>query len=338
MGTPMKWNRQYIVGSSISRRTLGSGDARTSWTGYREGYNRDSEGLDVIEELGSGSTVDGSRYDALLITEQHNFMDAILRNDTVRLLRHYHDRVVDGNSAATTYFYHSWLGVNDKSDPRTWIDYERAASRAWNCVATRVNTSLTLEGRSDRIVSLPAGAALATLVEILTVGSGVEGLTQENVRETLDLLFIDTVHLRPVGVYYIALVTYSAIYKRSPVGAWHPPFISGETARSLQQIAWEFVSSYYDNFENTSLDSCAQWVAREFHAIYWRYLREGYRSTGQVRQYLRSIRGYRQSRASLRMLDARNPFYFDVLRDGAHWYGPASTPPWSTPPAAGSLQ
>lgn len=323
--TPMSWNRHYIVGSSIGRRIRGQDVNASVWDGYREGYNRDSENMDVIAELKTGATVGGQPYDALVITEQHVVLEAIVNNDTVRLLRNYHDRFIDGNPQGNTYFYESWLSMDSKDDPRNWIAYERAASPIWQCVATRINVSLEAEGRSDRIVSLPAGAALAELVDRATSGSGLPGITQDSIRATVASLFIDDVHAKPLGVYYVALVSYASIYRRSPVGAWRPENVTSEQAQSLQNLAWEFVSAYYSRYRPLSLTECREQLVNEFNGVFWGYVRDSrWPDLNAVRRYARWARGYWNWRKIFSAADLRNPFFFDHDRDREYWL---SAPP-----------
>ncbi|HEY8945160.1 MAG TPA: hypothetical protein VIM73_12905, partial [Polyangiaceae bacterium] len=240
-GTPIEWNRQYVEGSAILRRARGKDPAAQDFPGYREGLDREGKKLDVVSELRNPQTVRGA-YDVLLITEQHGMLETLLRNETVRYLRHYHDLFIAGNPQGTSYFYESWLDINDKSDPRRWIAYERAASPVWQCMATRVNVSLSAEGRADRIVSLPAGAALAELVARSTGGPKLDGITLQSDSETVSSLIEDRVHLTPLGAYYISLVTYSSIFQRPPLGAWAPDGVTPVQAKSLQETAWNFIS------------------------------------------------------------------------------------------------
>lgn len=320
-GTPMEWNRQYVVGSSILRRTRGEDRKALDWPGYRNGYNREGEKLDVIAEFLRPQTVSGGPYDVLLITEQHGMLETLLWNDTVRHLRHYHDRFIDGNPQGDTYFYEPWLDVGDKSDPRRWIAYERAVSPIWQCMATRVNVSLKAEGRSDRLTSLPAGAALAELLARATGGSKLDGITRGSDRETVDSIIDDAVHLTRLGSYYVSLVTYSAIFRRSPIGGWAPAHVSDIQAKSLQQTAWDFISAYYANYRPLSLTECRIRLKEEIIGSYWAYVRDvQWRdSIGSLRAYLRWLRRSRESRNMLERDDVQNPFYFDPANDRAYW-------------------
>jgi hypothetical protein len=239
LGAPLQWSRQYMVGSSIRARSAGDDPAKP-WSGYRRGDNREGANLDILQELRQPITVSGGRYDGLLIAEQHGLLGSLLWNDTVRHLRHYHDRFVAANAQSRTWFYEAWLPVSDKDDPRAWIAYERAASPRWQCIAARINHSLQAEGRSDRIEPLPAARALAGLVEQATSSAGLPGVSKASVRQTVDSLFADDVHLTRVGAYYMALVSYAYLFDRSPLSAWKPQEVSAEAATSLQQAAWQW--------------------------------------------------------------------------------------------------
>jgi hypothetical protein len=265
-----------MAGASLQARTRGRPPSETGWDGYRQGDNRDTQNMDVIAEFLAPRTIDGDRYDVLVITEVHSLLWAILGWDTVRLLRHYHERFMEGNPEGQTFFYEAWLGVNDKEDPRSWMAYERAASPVWQCVATRVNASLAAEGRDDRIASLPAGLALVELVERATSAEGVPGVSGETVLETINNIFSDDVHLTRLGAYYVALVSYSFINDQSPIGAWAPADIDDLQARSLQQVAWEFVSGYRASNKPLELAECRALVRDSFADLYWRYIYDGH--------------------------------------------------------------
>lgn len=324
LGTPLQWNRQYMVGSSIRARVRGAGTEpeSTGWDGYRQGFNREGENLNVLSELRHPRTVSGGAYDALLITEEHELLNSLLANDTVRYLRHYHDRFIEGNATGRTFFYESWLGIDDKNDPRRWIAYERAASPVWQCLVTRINSSLASEGRGDRIASLPAGLALAGLIEQATQGSGVPGISGASVRETVDRLVKDNVHLTALGSYYAALVSYATIFDRSPLGAWAPEGVGTTQARALQTIAWQFVSDHRANHRVLTLDQCRALLQRSFIATFWGYLRDisWRKDLGTVHATLRWARHLLRGYWRLSRNDATNPLYYDAATDKDYWF------------------
>jgi hypothetical protein len=238
-GKDLLWNQQNIIGSPLRVRTWGNGN----WEGYSQGKNRAGNNMNVVQELLSPQTLgQGEEYDTLLITERHDILGTIEWENTIGYLRHYHDRLIEGNPGGVTYFYHTWLDI-DKANPTQWINYEKNALVAWECVSSKVNLTLQAEGRTDRVVTLPGGAALVDLVERIVANqvSGLSGTTSQQ----LDMIFSDNVHLTSLGTYYLAAVHHASVFRDSPVGAAGPPDANAETVQELQRIAWNFVNAYY---------------------------------------------------------------------------------------------
>jgi hypothetical protein len=309
LGTPVEWNRQYIVGSPIRART---------GHGFRTGLNREGEHMDVLTEWRDPKTVSGA-YDVLLITEQSGLLGSLLWHDTVRELRYYHDQFISANPAAATYFYTPWLGLIRKEDSSRWIAYERQASAVWECVVTRVNVSLALESRADRLIPVPAALALAELVALATSPEGIPGVSRESVRETVDLLYSDNAHVTHVGSYFVALVTYAAIFRRAPE-VEPPPSLSLNTATALQRFAWRFVSEYYRNYKPADVRTCSR-IARAFNAPYWEYFRDlrFARESNTAMAWIRGTRLKMEWAWLLSRQDSRNPFHFDPNTDSSYW-------------------
>jgi hypothetical protein len=279
------------------------------------GYNREGQGLDVIGELRRHP------YDVLLITEQHGLIDSLVWHDTVRHLRHYHERFIAGNPRGRTYFYEPWLGIPGKTEVRRWIDYERAASPRWQCIATRINASLTAEGRGDRIASLPAALALAELVERATEGPGLDGITGASTGETVDRLFHDNVHLRPLGSYYIALVVYAAVFERPPLGAWAPEGVTPVQAASLQRVAGEVVTSYRGQHQPLSPEACATALKGEFLGLYMDHMRDDYWANQDGNAVHLAWRRFKQNVQTRWILWRRDPLAWAAVADRSYWFG-----------------
>jgi hypothetical protein len=325
LGAAHVWNRQYVVGSSIQRRTRGENPQASDWPGYRQGDNKDGSDLDVVAELRSPKTTGGKPYDVLLITEMHGLLISYLWLDTVRMLRHYHDVFISGNPQGRTYFYESWLSLLNKSAPASWIAYERKASPIWQCAATRINISLEHAGRKDRITPLPAGLALAELIARATEGKGLPGITAGSPRETVDRFLSDDVHLTSLGKYYMALVSYAAIYGRSPVGAWAPDGVDGKQAEAMQQFAWSFISDFYARSRPLPLAECRKLIANEFNQSYWNYRlpEQSWSPAALLREadaWWRRQRDIRRSAQKFSAEDASNPFFFSPEIDASYWY------------------
>lgn len=321
-GLKAEWNRQYMVGSSIRDRSRGRGGVTTGWAGYSQGDSRDgAQDEDLIAEFRQPRRVSGP-YDALLITEQHGLVGSMVWNDTVRYLRHYQDRFVAGNPAAQTVLYASWLSLRSKAAPAPWIAYERAAAPVWHCIATRVNLSLAAEGRADRIRTLPAAAALASLVETAAAGPGLPGLPAASVEAAVSLLISDTVHPTRLATYYLALLSFAELYGHSPVGAWAPAEIGAEAARTLQSFAVDFLAEHRSSYKPLSLAECQDYLASEFNSRYWAYVRDTYwiDEVGRLKAYSKQARHTIEWRYRFSRRDARNPFHYDPATDASHWF------------------
>lgn len=329
LGVPMRWNRHSMAGASLQARTRGRPANPNGWDGYRQGNNRDTVGMDVAEEFHTAVTVGGNGYDTLIITEVHDFLWSLLRGDTVRLLRHYHERFLDGNERGQSFFYQSWLNVYDHAQPQPWIDYERAAAPIWQCIVTRVNTSLEAEGRSDRLRFLPASLGLTHLVETATTGNGVPGITSDSVSQTMQRIFRDTVHLTDTGSYFIALVTYAFIENQSPAGAWAPDKIKPATAGALQSIAWQFYMNYAQHNVPLTLPECSARIRESFAEQYWKFLdaRARHRDEPWYKKVWLRIKGPVSVRRNIREWQQAfadnhpdNPFRLEAESDADYWH------------------
>lgn len=329
LGISADWNRHSMGGGSMFDRTRGRPPQEGGWAGYRQGNNRASINMDVIEELTDPKTIAGNRYDFLVITEVHGILWPLLRRDTVRLLRHYHERFIDGNPAGQTFLYQAWLSLADKNDPTSWIQYERAAAPLWRCIATRLNTSLEFEGRKDRIGFIPVGLALAELVDDKSEEPALNGISLDPHQTVTGLVFSDDVHVTRVGSYFVALVTFAFIHDRSPIGAWHPPDINPDDAALFQRFAADFMRNYRDDDSPLELSECSKYVREKFAHEYWRYEigRQPHNSESWWQLLLessrRNIRRLRNTYTWQRSFAADapdNPFRFDPATDEFYWH------------------
>jgi hypothetical protein len=306
LSTPLRWNRQIILGSPVRARTRGENPGSASFDGYQTGLNRDGSNMDVISELRNPQTLSGERYDALIITENHMLGSTLQFEDTVRYVRHFHERFIEGNPQGQSYFSHSWLGIANKSNPAAWIAYERAAAPAWQCVTARINTSLAAEGRSDRMHFLPAGLALATLIERATQGT-LEGITAGSTDATVDRIFEDDVHYNAsLGAYFVGLVNYASVFRRSPVGAAAPAGVTAVQAKSLQETAWNVVANYYANEATPDMASCRALMRDSYCDKFYNYVGRPDTSGGCGRFFSQAT--------------SENPFYFDPANDRSYWF------------------
>ena len=261
------WNQQNGIGSPIRIRTSGNNLPPNNWQGYHQGKNRDTIDMDVIAELRSPMTIGvGNLYDILLITERHDLMDTIFYEYTNSLLRHYHDRMLEGNSNAKTLFYQSWLYI-DPNNPQAWIDHETLMVNAWECVAEKVNLTLEADALNKTVSVIPAGLALSNLLTRI-LNNQVAGFIGTDL-EKIDQLFDDNVHLNAEGVFYMAAVSYASVYGLSPVGAAIPAEINTATGEDLLQIAWENVNDYRQNYQVKTMAQCRDVMANQVCGSYY---------------------------------------------------------------------
>lgn len=260
-GADLRWNQQNAIGSPLRVRTKGNDPNGSAWPGYSTGKNREGSGMNIPAELLAPQTLGpGDRYDTLVVTERHDLLGCLRWENTVGYARHYHDRLVAGNAAARTYLYHSWLTMN-VSDPAPWVDYEKKALYAWECVASKVNDTLAVNGQPRRVATLPAGGALVALVERLTADT-VPGITGTQAQR-LGAVFTDGVHLTALGSYFVGAVTYASVFRDSPVGAPGPAGASAPTVTAMQQLAWDYVRAYYGapNAGTHTMAECRAFIA-----------------------------------------------------------------------------
>jgi len=64
-------------------------------------------------------------------------------------------------------------------------------------------------------------------------------------RPDLELYQSDKRHPSLAGTYLAALTTFAALYGKSPEGIQYDAGLPKETARFLQQIAWESTQAYF---------------------------------------------------------------------------------------------
>lgn len=268
-GTQYQWNQQIGIGSPIRVRTSGNQLPPNNWLGYHTGKNRDTFDMDVIAELATPATIGSNAlYDALLITERHDILDVIRWEYTNSLLHHYHNRLLDGNIEAETYLYHAWLDI-DPGDPQDWIEFETLMLNAWECVAEKVNLTLQSENKTQAVNVIPAGWALANLLQRI-LDDEVPGFSGSDAQK-VDDLFSDNVHLNETGIYYLAALSYAIVNKRSPEGADIPATIQNSTGVVLQQLAWQYAQQYRSNFRPKSMASCQQIMSEQVCPRYFTF-------------------------------------------------------------------
>jgi hypothetical protein len=225
-GVTLEWGMQHLPGSSILQR-LGEQNPFT--------------GASAAD--GTGGPAAGP-YQVMIITEQHRVLDSLIWQDTVNSLRAYQDRFIAANQGGQTYFYAPWISFSDRADPSDWIEFEQHALPVWQCVVAQVNLDIAAVGRADRIGFIPTSLALASLVERLTAdGADLPGFEGYDVTAKMNALFVDEVHLTPLGAYFAAAVSYATMAAiDAPLVT--PPSLDPQQARSVTEFADTFMRTY----------------------------------------------------------------------------------------------
>jgi hypothetical protein len=241
----------------------------------------------------------------------------------VRHLRHYHDRFIAGNPKGRTVFYEPWLGIPGRTDVARWVNYERSAAPVWRCVVARVNHSLAAEGRSDRIESLPAGLALAELVERATRGPGLEGISEGSSTATIKKLFTDDVHVTPLAFYYLALVSVGFIAERSPQGASTPEGLGAAQASTLQRLASDFVTRHRREARPPDAESCSKALDSDFLNLYFDHRRDEYWAQLDGNALVKTWKRMKSEAGLRRRLNSHNPLaWVPGAKDTGDWFAP----------------
>ena len=253
--------RIFYSGHSLLEEPLPSGVAAIAASlGTTVQWQRHTPfGSSMRDRAGAAPSLAG--FDTLVVTEQHTLIGNLVWNDSVGQLQQLKARFVAANPGARTWFYASWLNLDDHTNPQRWLAYERAASPIWQCLVARVNATRS----GEQIAYLPAAALLAALVEQVSRG-GVPGVSVE-------ALFSDDVHLSPLGAYFMSLVLFATLFERSAQGAAVPPGVDVQAARTLQPMAWSLVQQERAQREAVAPQTCAE-RKRAFIAPYAAYVRD----------------------------------------------------------------
>jgi hypothetical protein len=85
-----------------------------------------------------------------------------------------------------------------------------------------------------------------------------------------------------------------------------PSGVSSEAGASLQAAAWRFVSDFYGQYKEPTLDACRTEVAQNFCPVYWNYRNQPGNIAGCSRVF---------GAAS-----ADNPLFFNAATNATHWF------------------
>jgi hypothetical protein len=303
----LDFETQSMGYSLLRQRTKGEVTSATEWPGYRAGNNRKGAGLNVAEELRQPRRLaPGGKYDVLVVTERHDLPAIARKERTAFYLTDMAKHLLTGNPDAEVLLYHTWLHL-DPNAPLPWIDYERAVSPMWECIASRANLDLPARGNVPRVRVLPGGSALAELAAALWEGK-VPGIAGTSPGERVRLLFSDNVHMSEAGRYFIALVHYAVLFGRNPEGAAIPASLAPETGRYMQTQAWQYAVSYgqrADAAATRDMATCRDLMEKQVCPAYTAFQGKGMPGLATLQ---RQYNTYRCGREYAAANDPENPF------------------------------
>lgn len=201
-----------------------------------------------VEGVRARDVLPRGNYDVVVLTEAVDLDDSLRWSDSAEYAARFQRLAITGNPGVRVFLYETWhdrqlvrnalYGTARAAGWREFLDEDLGK---WESIAA----DAAQRAGAPRMAIVPGGQAMVRLTDAIRAGS-VPGLTSEAE------LFSDTVHLRPLGNYFIALVQFAAIHRKSPVGATNAPTdAAGQrhefppaTATALQTIAWDAVANY----------------------------------------------------------------------------------------------
>jgi hypothetical protein len=172
----------------------------------------------------------------LVMTEAIPLLDNYRYNDTVGYASRFAEIALAARADTRVYVYETWHFRRDAG----WREQLRSDRALWE----RIVTELDARVGGAEVLLVPGGTALGALVDEARAGRA--GGVQES------QIFSDDIHMTSLGNYFIALVHYAVLYRRSPEGATgacrnrfgNPfPVIPAEAAAAMQSIAWGVVAN-----------------------------------------------------------------------------------------------
>lgn len=199
---------------------------------------------DALEAIRSG------KFDVLVLTEMVEIRAAIKYFDAPKYLRLWSREARTGRPDTRVYLYETWHQLDDAEG---WlVRLDKDLGRYWE--GSLLAKGLAHGDTGGPVYIIPAGQVMARFVRRLEEKGGLPGLRS---REDLFARNADgtrdNIHVNDLGNYLVALTHYATLYHRSPVGLPHrlkradgtdAVAPDEETARLMQEIVWEVVTSY----------------------------------------------------------------------------------------------
>ena len=247
-----------------------------NWSGHAHVWGRSEP--ELVRERRRELDQNGHEYDVLVMTEGVSVRETAQYEFTSYYAQKFYCSISRANPDARVYMYESWTGLTDSEDGSTWEGRLREDRPAWERVSDEA-TAARVPGpsRLDRLLQwispaerecdprypifiIPAGTAFGRLNHALQ--DNPESFRMYDGDLTIDRFFAnpnfdgprgqtrrypdaepDDIHPSWLGVYFVALVHFATLYRRSPIGLPAPADLPPPAAEHLQRLVWDVVSN-----------------------------------------------------------------------------------------------
>ena len=179
--------------------------------------NPDSEefgaySANVFDALATGT------IDVFVMTEGVPISQTAIWWEPAKYAADFYNTAMQYNDQTQVYMYETWPDIrsgsgvdvpDDDLDYIPWRDRLDQEFVVWQQVVDEVNAQRQPGQPEMKII--PAGQAMAKMYDAIEAGQ-VPGITD------ISQLFIDTIHLNDLGLYFVAQVHYATIFGENPAG------------------------------------------------------------------------------------------------------------------------
>ncbi|WP_108484037.1 hypothetical protein [Oceaniglobus ichthyenteri] len=196
----------------------------------------------ALAAVGSGD------YDAVIVTEMIELIDALKYHDSGDYLVKWADLARNANPNTQVYLYETWHGLDDPGGFLHRIDADLPTLWEGKLLAS------DLRGPQPRPIHIiPAGQVMARVARAAEAAP-LPGLARrEDLFAKTPEGDQDPIHLNDIGAYLVAVTHFAVLYHQSPVGlptqvnrADGTPALapSAPAAELIQRLAWDVVTTY----------------------------------------------------------------------------------------------
>lgn len=180
--------------------------------------------------------------------------------NSIEYLTKFADYIGRTNPNATIYYVEPWHGLNSGTGKAQWDTHSPTKNLPWR---KRIDADIPMWQRIKTAAEKATGKKIVLIREAQALGALVDAAEAGRIPgfKTAQDFFGDDIHLKPVGMYFIACLQYGVIFGRSPEGLtvdvkgrwgteyWGKQLYGNgpvhqrpapEAVKEMQRIAWQF--------------------------------------------------------------------------------------------------